>query len=211
MKVLLGSLLIALLPMAAVAQTADETVTPDKGAPDVEVVKLEISVRRAPDLEASPVPRTDPTSIQQRQVDFNTPGPIGDSVGIANQSPRGRSPKPSVTDPTTPRYDRTGEINQSSDAYWPSDREDSKSPYNFYASLTIKNTGEKAIKNVSWDYVLTDPATQKEIKRYNFRGKKLMKSGESLTLKETVKPSGAARKVEIMRVEYADGSVWQRQ
>ena len=208
MKVLVGSFLIALLPVAAFAQAAEE-----KGAPGMEIVKFEVSVKRAPNLEESPIPRTDPTSVQQRQIDFNRTGPVSDSVGIGNQAPRagGATTRPSVTDPTTPRYDRTGQVNQSSDAYWPTNGEDNKSPYNFYASLTVKNSGEKAIKAVGWDYVLTDPATKKEIKRYNFRGKKMLKPNESMTLKEIVKPSGAERRAEITRIEYADGSVWQRQ
>jgi hypothetical protein len=211
MKVLAGSLLIALLPLAAFAQAADE-----KTAPDLEIVKFEISVKRAPNLEESPVPRADPGSIAQRQADFNVSGPPEDSMGIGSTSPRGgantngRKTDRPPTDTTTPRYDRTGQITQSSDAYWPTNGEDNKSPYNFYASLTVKNTGAKAIKNIRWDYVLTDPATQKEIKRHNFRGKKALKPGESLTLTEMVRPSGAKRSVEIIRIEYADGSAWQR-
>ena len=215
MKVLVGSLLIALLPLAALAQTADEKAASENKSPqDVEIIKFEISVKRAPSLEESAVPRGDIGSIQQRNRDDNLSGPPQDSMGLGSSTPRanstGKNNERAPTDTTTPRYDRTGQINQSSDAYWPTDSEAQKSQYNFYASLTIKNAGEKTVKAVSWDYVLTDPATKKEIKRYSFRGKKLLKPSESVTLKEIVKPTGAQRKAEIMRVEYSDGSVWQR-
>ena len=209
MKVLVGSLSIALLAaVVAFAGTAQEPV-----APGIEIVKFEVSLKRSPALEESPVPRADPGSVAQRQTDFNLPGPPVDSIGIGSTGPRNSSgnAKRAPTDTTTPRYDRTGQVNQSSDAYWPTDGEDKKSPYDFYASLTVKNTGEKAVKAFNWDYVLTDPATKKEIKRYNFRGKKQLKPGESITLKEIVKPTGAERKAQITRVEYADGSAWQRQ
>lgn len=212
MKVLVGSLSIALLAVAAFAQSADE-----QSAPDVEIVKFEISVKPAPILEESPVPRADPGSVAQRQADFNVSGPPADSMGVGNTGPRssgsgsGSKTSRAPTDTTTPRYDRTGQVSQSSDAYWPTNGEDNKSPYRFFALLTVKNTGEKTIKAFNWDYVITDSATKKEIRRYNFRSKKQMKPSESITLKELVKPTGAERKAQITRVEYTDGSVWQRQ
>src|ERR1051326_2558158 len=111
MNILAGSLFIALLPFGAGAQAAN-----DKGAPDVEVVKLEISVKRAPNLEETPVPRADPGSVEQRHTDFNVTGPPQDSMGLGSNGTRNGSAAPRAgstpTDTTTPRYDRTGRVNQ---------------------------------------------------------------------------------------------------
>ena len=211
MNILAGSLLVTLLSSGALAQTPADKPDP-KPAPDIEIVKFEVSVRRSPNLDASPMPRADMGSVAQRQVDQNISGPAQDNMGIKNNTPNTGSNKGmdrQPTDTTTPHYDRYGNEVRGSDAYWPTSKEDVSSPYDFFASLTLKNSGQKSIKGVYWDYVLTDPKTAKEIKRHRFHAKKSIKAGESVTLTELIKPSGAKRRVEITRIDYVDGSTWQ--
>jgi hypothetical protein len=223
MNFLAGSLLVALISVAGAYQSPAENLGP-KSAPDLEVVKLEISVRRSANADASPVPRADMGSVAQRQVDQNVSGPPQDSMGIRNDLPSGgtapKNPSPNSgstnrgmdrlpTDSTTPHYDNYGNVVRGSDAYWPQDAEANNSEYEFFASLTVKNTGQKPIKGFHWDYVLTNGGTGKEVARHHFHAKKALKPADSITVVEVVKPSGARRRIEITRVEYADGSSWQ--
>lgn len=77
----------------------------------------------------------------------------------------------------------------------------------------VKNIGAKTIKVVQWDYVFyTEPTLAQELKRYKYRSKKKLAPGAIGFLSEYVTKRAASRyqKVFINRVEFADGSVWQR-
>jgi ribosomal protein S17 len=190
-------LLIAVLSCPAVfvpAQQTDKTSDP----PGLELVKLEVSVIRAPALDEQPPPRSDLGSLQTR-ADATAPRENNRMEGA------------------TPRYDRQGQVirppdrateSKGGDTGLPKDLNSNK--YRFIASVVVRNTGEKTIKAVCWDYVLTSTRTNKELRRYDFRHKKKIAPGETVTLVQEVKPSSAARRVEITRIEYADGSSWTR-
>lgn len=79
--------------------------------------------------------------------------------------------------------------------------------------LLVKNSGSKIIKAIGWDYVFfTDSTGEHELKRHTFRSKKKIAPGEAKFLSEYVDKRAASRyqKVFINRVEFADGSIWQR-
>lgn len=90
--------------------------------------------------------------------------------------------------------------------------------------IKIKNTGEKAIKKISCQYIFSEPDTQKQISYVSFDKEININPGktEKLTLISLSPPSGAvdatkadkklrdqyAELVIIQRIEYADGSIW---
>jgi hypothetical protein len=82
--------------------------------------------------------------------------------------------------------------------------------YRFYANLVLTNSGAKTIKSFGWDYVLTDPEAKQETGRFGFRTRKKIEPGQSLTVTQQVKPSTGDRRVVINRIEYSDGTTWER-
>ena len=80
-------------------------------------------------------------------------------------------------------------------------------------SAVFRNAGAKAVKSVTWEYVVyedSDPA--KVVRIYKFRSKALLRPGESARLSKEGLNIQHRRRVEarIARVEYTDGTVWQR-
>jgi hypothetical protein len=90
--------------------------------------------------------------------------------------------------------------------------------FKYDARLTVKNTGEKAVKSIEWAHIFYDPATGKELKRYRLQLKQRVAIGESLTLDKAVfiKPDENTRhlttgkqRVQITRVEFEGGGDWK--
>lgn len=105
--------------------------------------------------------------------------------------------------------------------------------FNYYAyEVKVLNTGKKKIKLLEWDYVIFDPATQREVGRHSFETKVGIDLGKGKTLigwsemppasvvdarspdggKKPDKESHAqfTERVDIRRVVYEDGAVWER-
>lgn len=97
--------------------------------------------------------------------------------------------------------------------------------YTFLYRTSIKNTSEKTIKEIDWDYLFLDAVTGEELGRRQFTSVETIGPGKSRELsfmlpapptqrisvyaldkKERV---GAGEQVTIVRVQYSDGSVWQ--
>ena len=89
----------------------------------------------------------------------------------------------------------------------------------------VKNRGDKTIKSIEWEYVFLDPETKEEISRFQCVSKVKIGAGKSgdLIMSASTPPSNLidARKTDkgqqqfieqilISRIEYNDGSVWQR-
>ena len=92
--------------------------------------------------------------------------------------------------------------------------------FKYTAKATLKNTGTKAIKSVSWDYVFTDEKERKELKRYRFQSRQQILPGETQTVsaslgfdpkKKTRHITAGKQSVEVTKIEYADGSAWRKQ
>ncbi len=92
--------------------------------------------------------------------------------------------------------------------------------------LTVRNTGARTIKVIDWNYIFYDADTQKEISRRQLTSEERISPGKEkemsvfiLTpLSETISASALGKKgqailtgqVLIVRIEYSDGSVWER-
>lgn len=102
----------------------------------------------------------------------------------------------------------------------------SKPPrYYFFYRASMRNTSPKAITEIDWDYVFFDEGTGDELDRRQFTSVQNIGPGKQkeLTFTLTTPPtrrvsvhsldkkerSGIAERVVIVRVKYADGSVWQ--
>jgi hypothetical protein len=100
------------------------------------------------------------------------------------------------------------------------------SRYVFVYKTTVKNLSDKAIKSIDWDYVFFDRETETELGRREFTSEEKISPGKAKELTVTItKPptqtisltalnSGERKslveRVVIMRIDYADGTVWQR-
>lgn len=95
----------------------------------------------------------------------------------------------------------------------------------YFYQVKVKNTGDKTIRAVAWEYVFIDPETKKDINRFVCLNKVKINPGKSgdLIMSASTPPSNLidARKADkgqqrfieqivISRIEYSDGSVWQR-
>jgi hypothetical protein len=92
--------------------------------------------------------------------------------------------------------------------------------------VKVKNNGGKTVKSVDWDYLFIDPLNGREVARHQFTSDDTIKPGKSkdlevLYLTAPVKTISAAmlkkkepmpfrEQVQLMRILYSDGSVWQR-
>ena len=99
--------------------------------------------------------------------------------------------------------------------------------YIFVYKVGIKNDSDKTITEFDWDYVFFDAATGAEIGRRQFTGVEKIGPGKSkeLTFQVSSPPAktisvyaldknerrGLTEAVVLVRVTYADGSVWLRQ
>jgi len=98
--------------------------------------------------------------------------------------------------------------------------------YAFLYKASFSNTGGRPTKTIDWDYVFTDAATGEEVGRHQFTSDEKIGPGKqggvavyiaappartisvhSLNSKDRDSITG---RVEVVRVVYADGSVWER-
>jgi hypothetical protein len=97
--------------------------------------------------------------------------------------------------------------------------------YYFMYRASMKNLSTKQIKEIDWDYIFVDAATGEELGRRQFTSVQSIGPGKQkeLTFTLPTPPTrrvsvyaldkkerlGIAEKVIIVRVTYADGSVWE--
>ncbi|CAN5723831.1 hypothetical protein BH20ACI3_BH20ACI3_12430 [soil metagenome] len=97
--------------------------------------------------------------------------------------------------------------------------------YTFLYRSSVKNTSERTIKEIDWDYVFLDAATGEELGRRQFTSIQTIAPGKSreLSVMLSAPPTkrisvyaldnkeriGFGEQVVIVRVKYSDGSVWQ--
>jgi len=97
---------------------------------------------------------------------------------------------------------------------------------NYVYEAKIKNTGVKTIRAIVWEHSLFDPATRVEVGHHRFTSNVRIRAGKDANLiglsttpassvvqatkssKEI--PDKYAERVVINRIEYDDGSFWQR-
>jgi hypothetical protein len=91
--------------------------------------------------------------------------------------------------------------------------------------VTLRNDGAKTTTSIDWDYLFIDPATQQVMGRHQFTSDETIKPGKNKEISvlylstpiKTVNAKTASEKsasmieqVVIMRVQFSDGSVWQK-
>ncbi|SRR6266545_2571516 len=100
------------------------------------------------------------------------------------------------------------------------------SRYVFMYKVTVKNGSDKPIKCVDWDYIFMDTATQNEINRQQFTSEEKIGPGKTKELSIVVnrpptmtisadalnkrEREGLSEQVIVVRIQYLDGSLWQR-
>ncbi len=100
------------------------------------------------------------------------------------------------------------------------------SRYVFIYKTTVKNLSDKPIRSIDWDYVFFDSSNETEIGRREFTSEEKISPGKSkeLTVRITKPPTqtisvtalntgerkSLTERVVIVRIDYADGTSWQR-
>ena len=98
--------------------------------------------------------------------------------------------------------------------------------YYFIYRASLKNASTRQIEEIDWDYVFVDSATGEELNRHQFTSTKAIPPGKSkevsfmlsapptkrisVTALNKQERSGISDKVDVVRVKYSDGTVWQR-
>lgn len=82
-------------------------------------------------------------------------------------------------------------------------------------SVEVKNTGSRAITAVEWQYILLDPVRKYVVDRLNFRtDDKTVEPGKTRKFTKRIEyptvPDYITAVVRITKVEYADGTAWER-
>jgi hypothetical protein len=90
--------------------------------------------------------------------------------------------------------------------------------FKYESRLTVRNTGARAVRSVEWAHVFYDPATGKELKRYQLQTKQRVAPAETSRLSRAVfiKPDESTRhitsgrqRVHVTRVEFEGGGEWK--
>lgn len=158
--------------------------------------------------ELSPIPRTDWASLRERQMFYRTNIPLA----LPARPDGTRSPQQAVIAEQNPAYNPNTSTS-------PGETITTMARIAYSAFLIVKNTSGKTIKAVEWEYLLVDPGNQQQLQRNKLLTKKEIKPGATAVLTERVKlPRGRSsephnlvdQRALIKRIEYTDGSVWQR-
>lgn len=102
----------------------------------------------------------------------------------------------------------------------------SRARYGFVYKLRVENKGDKSIKAFDWDYVFVEKGTEVEVGRRQFTSVEKISPGKtkgmqffipnpptktiSLTSLRENERDSLEGSVVIVRVEYSDGTFWQR-
>lgn len=104
--------------------------------------------------------------------------------------------------------------------------EDRPARYAFAYKASFRNHGAGATRSIDWDYVFLDAATGEELGRHRFTSDEKIGPGKSGTATVLIaapptrtvsvhalnskERKGLSERVEVVRVLYADGTVWER-
>jgi hypothetical protein len=104
--------------------------------------------------------------------------------------------------------------------------QNARARYGFVYKVSVQNNSLKAIKSIDWDYVFFDIQTKDELGRREFTSEEKIATGKTKELKffiprpptQTIsvnaldnnERNGLGEAVIIVRVEFADGTSWQR-
>lgn len=93
-------------------------------------------------------------------------------------------------------------------------------------TVKLRNNGAKTIKSIDWDYVFSDPTDKREVAHHQFTSDETIKPGKAkefsvlylvppvktVSVKQLGKknPLPFEERVVLVRIQFSDGSVWQR-
>ena len=98
--------------------------------------------------------------------------------------------------------------------------------YGFSYKVSFQNNGSKVITAIDWDYVFYDLISETELGRREFGSEQKIAPGKTKEVKLFISSppvrkisvqsldknerAGLGERIELVRIEYADGTVWQR-
>ena len=122
-----------------------------------------------------------------------------------------------------PVYDQAERASRESDDIWP---ETGATVRGYEYQATVRNTGQKEIKAVDWQYNFTDSQDQSFVTHHRFQSMTKIAPGKEVKLSKftTAAPTQVvnakavenkrdkpySEQVMITRIVYTDGSVWER-
>jgi hypothetical protein len=197
MKPIYALFLVVLLSCIVSAQVlADASV-----APDIEVIEKEWYMEvNNPAFEKSPFgPIEELQQTRQTRRVIQRQNEIRARRGL----PPLRTPTPQAPEP---------------------DPSSGKSPDVFTYKLKVKNTGQKTIQTIIWDYVFLEPGTEHEVGRQQFLSEGKINPGKTKNISVSslsppsnsinVKVTGKkmrdqySEKIIIQAIEFTDGTFW---
>ena len=204
MKLLAASFLILISALVASAQTPHNSQDP----PDVTVVKFSWDKER----------------IGWQRDPFSPPVESNDEMRIrARDEKRIEEAKKSGSSVDVNRAERDARADAAIAARM---RQKAPPGYAYRYKVTLRNSGAKTLKAVDWDYIFFEPGTEVEIGRHQFGSEEKIRPGKSGELErmilapptQTISADALSKgkgplfdeRVVLMRIEYSDGTVWQR-
>ena len=193
-------LIIVMTGALLTAVVAAQDSAPSPAPPNVEIVSK--SWRREllnSKLDEDPFKANDQHRDREREQQQAT------LINKARSS--GKSVRPETPDSTLPSVEMP---------------KDAKTVYFYQAKL--KNTGSKTIRSIDWDYVFFEKETKEEVSRFQAKSNVKIEPGKSVDLRieaqtppsrlvdatKGAKENQFIEEIVITRVEYADGTIWQR-
>jgi len=104
--------------------------------------------------------------------------------------------------------------------------QNSRARYGFVYKASVQNNGDKTIKSIDWDYVFYDLGTESEVGRRQFTSEQKISPGRTKELSffipnpptqtisvealEKHERDGLGERIELVRVEFSDGTTWQQ-
>jgi hypothetical protein len=200
------SLLFSFL-VVTLASNAQTPTTSTGGAPDLQVVKFSWSKER----------------IDWEQNPFGGPNENFHEMQFRARAERLASDARRANSPEANKLERDA---RTAAAIVQAERQRKGPPrYTFLYRTSIKNSSEKTVKEIDWDYVFLDAVTGEEMGRRQFTSVETIGPGKSklLSFMLSAPPTqrisvysldkneriGFDEQVVIVRVKYSDGSVWQ--
>lgn len=193
--------------VVTLASNAQTPTTSIGGAPDLQVVKFSWSKER----------------INWEQNPFGGPNENFHEMQFRARSEKRASDARRANSPDASKLEKEARADA---AIIQAERQRKGPPrYTFLYRTSIKNSSEKTVKEIDWDYVFLDAVTGEEMGRRQFTSVETIGPGKSKELsfmlpaaptqrisvyaldkKERI---GFGEQVVILRVKYTDGSVWQ--
>ncbi len=200
------SLLFSFL-VVTLASNAQTPTTSIGGAPDLQVVKFSWSKER----------------INWEQNPFGGPNENFHEMQFRARSEKRASDARSANSPDASKLEKDARADA---AIIQAERQRKGPPrYTFLYRTSIKNSSEKTVKEIDWDYVFLDAVTGEEMGRRQFTSVETIGPGKSkeLSFMLSAPPTqrisvyaldkkeriGFGEHVVILRVKFSDGSVWQ--